>query len=431
MSRLFFTGANLIDGTGDAKADVTIVVEGERILAVGRGGAVPEPAADDKIYPLAGRSLMPGMVDGHAHLSYPNFDPDDLHSLEMTYPSTYVAVLAAINAETTLKAGFTAAAGAGSIHQIDRVLKDLINRGTVPGPRLLACGQDIVPTAGGMDLKPSWWRFGMTGLAAIVDGPIEVRKAVRAQAKEGNDLLKIYPQGGHGVPMRGMDMQQDEIEAACNTAHDKGKLVRAHVVTKPAILACLKAGVDIIDHGSGIDDEVIELLVKQDVYLLPSLYMASIAPQYYAAKKDKDDPARGVGQWFDRAAEKLARAQAAGVKMVVGDDFGTAMTPHGDNGKELAVYVNQLGLAAHDVIGWATKNGAEMMRKGDEFGTITPGKLADLLVVDGDPVADITVLGDPAKISVMQGGRFVTNWLEQQPAAAREERTDLQTVSHS
>jgi imidazolonepropionase-like amidohydrolase len=98
--------------------------------------------------------------------------------------------------------------------------------------------------------------------------------------------------------------------------------------------------------------------------------------------------------------------------MVVGDDFGTAITPHGDNGKELAVYVNQLGLPAHDVIGWATKNGAEMMRKGDEFGTVTPGKFADLLVVEGDPIADITLLGDPAKLSVMQGGRFVTNRLE-------------------
>jgi imidazolonepropionase-like amidohydrolase len=405
----------LLDGTGaKAVSGATVVVEGERILAVGKGGSAPAPALGDAVFDLAGKTLMPGMIAGHAHLSYPNFDPDDLNSIDMAMPPTQMAVIAAKNAEATLKAGFTAAAGAGSVHQIDRTLKDLIRADVIAGPRLMACGQDIMPTAGGMDLKPSWWRMGLTGLPLIVDGPYEVRKAVRQQAKEGNDFIKIYPQGGHGVPTRGsMDMQQDEIEAAVNTAHDKGKLVRAHVVTKPAIMACLKAGVDIVDHGDGIDDEVSELAVKLNVFFLPSLYMASIAPQYYAPRGDQIAPAERIGLWFERAAEKLARAQAGGVKFVTGDDFGTALTPHGDNGKELAVYVKRLGLNPVDVIGWATRNGAEMMRKDDQFGTIAAGKLADLLVVDGDPLADIELLGDPSNLLVvMQGGRFVTNRLQ-------------------
>lgn len=414
MRRTVFSNAMLLDGAGAKPvAGVTVVVEGERIFAVERGGRTPASTQGDLVYDLAGKTLMPGMIAGHAHLSYPNFDQDDLNSIDMARPPTHMAVIAAKNAEATLKAGFTAAAGAGSVHQIDRTLKDLIREGVIAGPRLMACGQDIVPTGGGMDLKPSWWRMGLTGLPLIVDGPYEVRKAVRLQAKEGNDFIKIYPQGGHGVPMRGgMDMQQDEIEAAVNTAHDKGKLVRAHVVTKPAIMACLKAGVDVIDHGDGIDDEVGELAVKQNAFFLPSLYMASIAPHYYAPRGDNIPPAERLALWFDRAAEKLARAQAAGVKFVVGDDFGTAITPHGDNGKELAVYVRRLGLKPIDIIGWATKNGAEMMRKDDQFGTIAPGKLADLLVVDGDPLADIELLGDPSNLSVvMQGGEFITNRL--------------------
>ena len=413
LGRLFFIDANVIDGSGAAHTATTVVVEGAHILAVGRGDAIPQPAADDIVHEMGGRTLMPGMVAGHAHLSYPNFDPDDLNSIDMDKPATYMAVIATKNAEATLKAGFTAAAGAGSVHQIDRMLKDLIRQGIIDGPRLLACGQDIMPTGGGMDLKPSWWQFGMTGLPLICDGPDEIRRAVRSQAKEGNDFIKIYPQGGHGVPDRGrMDMQQDEIESAVSAGHDKGKLVRAHVVTKPAILACLKAGVDIIDHGDGMDDEVIEVMVKQGTYVLPSLYMASIAPQYYAPRCDTMSPRNRINQWFDSAAKKLARAQAAGVKMVIGDDFGTAITPHGDNGKELAVYVNQLGIPAMDVLGWATKNGAEMMRKGHEFGAIEAGKFADLLVVNGDPVADITLLADPANLAVvMQGGRFITNKL--------------------
>ena len=411
MNRIFFTGARLLDGAGGQVSDASVVVEGERILAVGAPNAVPIPEARDVVYALHGRTLMPGMVAGHAHLSYANYDPADLTAVDMAMPATAMAIHAAKNAEATLKAGFTAAAGAGSVHQIDRVLKDLIRNGTILGPRLMACGQDVMPTAGGMDLKPSWWKCQMTGLPIIADGPIEMRRAVRLQAKEGNDFIKIYPEGGHGVPMRGLDMQQDEIEACVSAAHDKGKLVRAHVVRKEAIMACLEAGVDVLDHAGGIDDESCERIARQGVFVLPSLYLATVMPEYFAPLGD-GPPEERIRPWFDRAAVKLARAQAAGVRIVTGDDFGNARTPHGDNGKELAVYTDRLGLSAMDVITWATRNGAAMMRKEDQFGTIAPGKLADLLVVDGDPIAEMKVLGDPANLTVvMQGGRFVTNRL--------------------
>lgn len=407
MARLFFTDANLIDGTGIVRPGTSIVVEGKRIAAVGVGDAVPAPGADDTVYALNGKTLMPGMVAGHSHLSYPNYDVDDIYSLDMSRPATHIAILAAKNAETTLKAGFTAAAGAGSLHQVDRVLKGLIRDGTIQGPRLLACGRDLLPTGGALDLKPSWWKFGAEGLVYLVDGPMEMRKAVREQIREGNDLIKIFPEGGHGFPIRGMDMQQDEIEAAVQVAHDKGKMVRAHVFSKLGIMSCLKAGVDIIDHGDHLDDEAIEQMVKQGASLLPSLYYVVVV----SARKGHEYLERAHG-WLERAATMLGRAQTAGVNIVAGDDIGSNVTPHGDNGKELAVYVNQLGLSASDVIGWATRNGARMMRKSEDFGTITPGKLADLIVVDGDPIADITLLGDAANLSVvMQDGRFVTNRL--------------------
>jgi imidazolonepropionase-like amidohydrolase len=412
MTRIVFTGARLLDGEGGLASDVTVVVEGERILFAGAPNGAPPREPTDTVFALGGRTLMPGMVAGHAHLSYPNYDPADLTSVDMAMPATAMAIYAVKNAEVTLKAGFTAAAGAGGVHQIDRQLKDLIRKGVILGPRLMACGQDVMPTAGGMDLKPSWWKIGMTGLPIIADGPIEMRRAVRLQAKEGNDFIKIYPEGGHGVPMRGMDMMQVEIEACVQAAHDKGKLVRAHVLRKEAIMACLKAGVDVLDHAGGIDDESCELIAKQGVFVLPSLYLATVMPEYFAPPGEAGPPDITVGRWLDRAATKLARAQAMGVKIVAGDDFGNARTPHGDNGKELAVYTDRLGLPAMDVIAWATRNGAEMMRKADQFGTVAPGKLADLLVVDGDPVADMKVLGDPANLAVvMQGGRFITNRL--------------------
>jgi imidazolonepropionase-like amidohydrolase len=165
--------------------------------------------------------------------------------------------------------------------------------------------------------------------------------------------------------------------------------------------------VDILDHADHMDDEVIERVVAQGVFVLPSLYFLTDGYEDRSPQRLEQ-----VDRWLRQAATVLPRAQAAGVKLVTGDDFGTKRAPHGDNGKELAVYVNRLGLSARDVIVWATKNGADMMRKGDEFGTITAGKLADLLVVDGDPVADITLLGNPANLAVvMQDGRFVTNRL--------------------
>jgi imidazolonepropionase-like amidohydrolase len=361
---------------------------------------------------------MPGMVAGHAHLSYPDFDAYDLFNLDMRQSPIHLAVLAARNAETTLKAGFTAAASAGSLHQIDRMLKDFVRAGVVCGPRLMACGQDIVTTGGGLDIKPSWWELGMQGLPLIVDGPIEVRRAVRLQAKEGNDFIKIYPEGGHGVVMQGMDMEPDEIQAAVDAAHDKGKLVRAHAVTRRAIHACLDAGVDIIDHCDHLDEAVIARLVEQGVFILPSLYVPTVYVDIPGEAAKSGRRRERLERSMDKAAQMLARAQAAGVKIVIGDDFGTALAPHGDNGKELALYVDRLGLPAMDVIGWATRNGAEMMRQGDQFGTIAPGKLADLLVVDGDPLAQMSLLGDPANLAVvMQEGRFVTDRLAAEGAA--------------
>src|SRR5688572_14824872 len=137
MSRTFFTGAHLIDGHGGVQSNVTVVVDGNSIAEVGDAVSTSQPQLDDVVYDLAGRTLMPGMVAGHAHLSYPNFDPEDLNSIDMKYPATYIAVIATKNAEATLRAGCTAAAGAGSVHQIDRVLKDLIREGVIPGPRLM------------------------------------------------------------------------------------------------------------------------------------------------------------------------------------------------------------------------------------------------------------------------------------------------------
>ena len=197
MGRIFFRRANLIDGVHTPKKHATVVVEGERITAVGFNGDTPKPAAQDTVYDLNGRSLMPGMVQCHYHVAYDNIDT--LIDLDLKHPPTYLTLVAARNAELLLRSGFTGAVGAGSLHNIDVTLKRAIKNGLIQGPRFLCCGRDIVTTGDSVDFHPSWWKLGLEGLGLICDGPDAFRKAVRDEIKQGVEIIKLYPTGGHGL----------------------------------------------------------------------------------------------------------------------------------------------------------------------------------------------------------------------------------------
>src|SRR5271168_377547 len=162
MARIFFQGANLIDGEHGPLPNATVVIEGERIAAVGSNGDTPVPTAKDIVYDLNGRSLMPGMVQCHYHVAYDNVR--DLFELDMKHPATMLTLIAAKNAELLLRCGFTGAVGAGTLHNIDVTLKRAINQGMIPGPRFLACGRDVVTTGDSVDFHPSWWKLQMEGL---------------------------------------------------------------------------------------------------------------------------------------------------------------------------------------------------------------------------------------------------------------------------
>ncbi len=409
MGRIFFCGANLIDGIHPPKPHTTVVVEGARIIAIGTNGNVPRPTIHDTVYELGGKSLMPGMVMCHYHVAYDNIT--NMNDIDMKHSPTFLTLVAAKNAELLLRCGYTGAVGAGTLHNIDVTLKRAINAGMIPGPRFLACGRDIVTTGDSVDCHPSFWKLQMEGLARVCDGPDEFRKAVREEIKNGVDIIKIYPTGGHGLfwPAEVMTMTQEEIDAATQAAHERGKKIRGHIVSKKGILAGLKAGMDVIDHADMMDEECIELLVKQGTFVTPSLYF----PWMVVAEKKRtgksvwggvDEMERGL----EHAYTILPKAQAAGVKFVVGDDFGVGAMPHGDYAKELEAYVKGAGIAPLDVITWATRNGAELLGMKDEVGTIESGKLADLLVVNGNPAEDITVLQNRANLDVvMKGGHFV------------------------
>jgi imidazolonepropionase-like amidohydrolase len=331
-----------------------------------------------------------------------------------------MGVIAAKCAERTLNAGFTTYVGAGAIHNIDVVVRNLIDAGEISGPRIIPCSRDFVPTGNIVDFKPDFWHIADTPLAdrlgAVCDGPDEFRREIRRDVKRGAQMIKIYPEGGHGLPDLAR-LSLDEIRTAVETATLCNARVRCHVFSKPVIKTCIEEGVAIIDHGDHFDDELADLAIEHDVYVLPSLYFAKACVGVYHQQEDID-------RWFDYARTSLAAGIEKGVKYVTGDDFGLEQLPHGDNAKELALYVNELGVPAKEALKWATANGAEMSGLPD-IGRIAEGKFADLVVVDGDPIQDINVLTEPGKIGlVMKGGAIAKSTLsshgagEMQRAAA-------------
>jgi imidazolonepropionase-like amidohydrolase len=422
MGRTFFRNANLIDGINPPRKNSMVVVEDERITNVGSEADTPAPSANDVIFDLDGRSLMPGMVQCHYHVAYDNLG-SSLLDIDLKHPPTMLTLIAAKNAELLLRSGFTGAVGAGSLHNIDVTLKQAINRGLIQGPRFVACGRDIVTTGDSVDFHPSWWKLQMEGLGRICDGADEFRKAVREEIKQGVDMIKLYPTGGHGLswPSDIMTMTLDEMKAAADATHERGKKIRGHIVSKRGIIAALDAKIDVIDHADLMDDECIERMAKEGAFVVPSLYFPfMVAEEKRRTGRSNWGGADEMELGLEVAHRTLPKANAAGVKLLVGDDFGTTAMPHGDYAKELEAYVKGAGIPALDVIKWATRNGAELLGMKDDLGTIESGKLADLLVVNGDPSADITLLQDRANLHViMKGGKFVECQLTPSKATAK------------
>jgi imidazolonepropionase-like amidohydrolase len=420
-NKTFLLGARLIDGVNPPRDDMVIVIKDDRIANVTTAAKAPTRRKKDTVYDLAGQTLMPGMAFCHYHPAYDNVN--SLQEIDLKHPPTVLTLVASKHAELLLHSGYTMAVGAGAAHFIDVALRDCINNGLIPGPRIMACGRDVVSTGDSVDSHPKWWNLGLHGLAKICDGPDEFRKAVREEVANGVDIVKLYPTGGHGLPNASdfMSMSEEEINVAVRTAHDRGVKIRGHLISTRGIKAALTAGIDVVDHGDGTDDECLELFLKQGSYLAPSLYFPSRLVSGYLSGE-----APGLAPMIPELEHTLEnhpacvkRANDAGVPIVVGDDFGFgSLMPHGDYAKELAVYPELCGVSNLDVIRWATHNGAALQGRLDELGTVEQGKLADLLVVDGDPSKDLRVLQDRDNLkAIIKGGEFVKCSLEPQGVA--------------
>ena len=412
MSKTYLRGARLIDGLNKPTNNKVIVLEGERIESITTAAKAKKPTRKDKVFDLDGKVVMPGMCQSHYHPAYNNVESGQ--QIDLEHPPTYLTLIAAKNMELLLHCGFTSSIGAGAGHYIDVVMRDAIKAGLIPGPRVYACGRDIVTTGDSVDVHPKWWKLGMESFAKKCDGPDAFRKAVREEIHNGVDIIKLYPTGGHGLPTDRdfMSMGEDEIQVAVQSAHDRGMKIRGHLIGKRGILASLKAGIDIVDHDDDTDDECIEWFLKQGSYLAPSLYLPSrFVSAYLSGEAPGLEPLiPDLEHTLEHHPETVKKAHEAGVPLLIGDDFGfSGLMAHGDYAKELAVYPDLCGVSNLDVIKWATYNAAAFKGCADELGSVEQGKLADLIIVDGDPSKDLRVLAERSNIkAVIKNGEFMT-----------------------
>jgi imidazolonepropionase-like amidohydrolase len=413
VGRLVLAHATVVDADG-ARPRSTVVVEDRRIATV-RGGAdaAVDAGPEDRVVDLGGRTVMPGLVSSHFHATYHELG-SKMAPFGLEEPPALQAVRAAHHLELLLRCGFTGAVSAGAPFAIDASMKTAIAEGLFPGPRLMAGSRDVSTTGHAGDKSFPWyWDVGARGAVNRSDGPDEFRRAVREEIKQGAEIIKMFVTGGHGTvaPAEQTEMSRAEITAGIEAAHERGAKVRGHIANREALHMALDAEIDVVDHGDGLDEAAIERMVEAGTFLVPSqLFPARFAEMMGGGGLGFT---AGMAEDIERALAILPVANEAGVKLLCGDDYGAIGLPHGRYADELEFYVKEAGIAPLDVLRWATRHGAEVMDRGHELGAVREGYLADLLVVDGDPLTDIGVLQERGRlVAVMKGGTLVVDGLD-------------------
>ncbi|MBY0587556.1 amidohydrolase family protein [bacterium] len=398
----------LVDGTGQRALERSdIEIDQGRIRYV---GPVRESLSlDPKITVIdaTGHTVMPGLVEAHFHPTY--FNVAQLEDLDIKYPVEYVTLLAASNAKLALECGYTAARSGGSLFNIDVWLKKAIEDDITLGPRLAASGREICGVGGLMDWNPDFRRIGMEGLVLLVSGPDEARSAVRKLVKDGVEWVKTYPTGDAAAPNvndhHTLCMTFEEMHAVVQTAHNHKLKVTGHCRATEGIKNALRAGYDAIEHGTFMDDEALDLLLARDVPVVPALYFEKASVEHGPSFDMPQEVIDGHQETLEAGAESALKILKAGGRIGMGGDYGFAWNPHGDYAKELAFFVNDVGFSTMETITCATKRGAEILGRASEIGTLEVGKLADLLIVPGNVLTDITLLQQRDRfLAVMQGG---------------------------
>jgi len=419
-SNYFFENGTIIDGTGAAARPGAVLVEDDKITAIGEDatGRASQMAQGVTRIDARGMTVMPGLIDAHVHLSF-----DDAQSnAEIFYHrrNALSALVAAYNARKVLRAGVTSILDPDSVYECTIDLRDAIESGVIEGPRI-ACGAYALMTSVGGTAGRLIPDHGVIGWGKVLKDKDEIVAEVRRQIKIGADWIKVHvtgliPRQKHKGELS--VWMPDELKLLCDVAHDLGTPVVGHCRGAKAVRDAANAGFDLIYHATGMDDEALEAVIDKRVPIAPTLtFQANMADFGETVGADK-----GLRDFFRSeitdSVETLKRAYAAGVPLLCGSESGFSMVPYGEwHYREMEVFTRYLGFTPLQAVQCATQAGAFALRMEGKIGVIAPGYLADVICVDGDPSKDVAVLGEPGRIKhVMIGGKM----MDISPPAARK-----------
>jgi imidazolonepropionase-like amidohydrolase len=413
MNTILIVGARIWDASGSNAFEGDVLVEGNRIRAVSR---VPGQLSRTgcQLIDAKGMTLMPGLVEGHAHLSFESVtSTEDL----ISPPPEEHTLLTARVAKVLLDHGFTSAYGASAAKfRLDVAVRNEVNAGRLPGPRIRAGSLEITVTGGLGDESRLHNRRDAPAL--VIDGPEQMRKAVRLCCREGCDNIKLDVSGDPfypNTPAHSTPMSLDEIRMAVDTAHSFGRRVNAHTRSITSIQNCLRAGVDVLYHCEYTDEQTLDMLeeAKDRIFVAPTvslfhtmLYEASpwVTPEVACAM--------GIDQLLEASKQTHTQLRKRGIRHVIGGDFGFAWSKQGTNARDLQFFVDYYGYTPAEALRCATRNGGALMMMDavEKLGEVREGYLADLLLVDADPMVDLAVLLDPERlVMIMKDGQIHKN----------------------
>ncbi|MGH8852475.1 MAG: amidohydrolase family protein [Casimicrobiaceae bacterium] len=410
--KTIFAGARILDGSGAAPYAGDVVVDGNTIVDVAPAGQARRQPADAVVVDCAGATLMPGLIEPHAHLSF--VDQATPHAFS-TLPVEEHLLLALKHARLYLDQGFTAAFSAAATKpRLDVVVRNAIRSGDFPGPRLLAASVQLTVTGGVGDLRQLHLDPGEAMYTLPCDGPAEFRRAAREACREGVDVLKIVASGDTStpsVPSARTLMADDEVAAVTEVARQHERRVAAHARSAGSVKMCLRHGVDVIYHATCADDEAKDMLEsrKDRVFVAPALSVTwtRLHEAGGFGLPSSDAIRTRIARDLELTVECMKDLHRRGVRVLPGGDYGFLWNPHGNNARDLAHFVDLLGFTPMEAIVAATRLGGEIMGLPGTLGQVRKGFLADLLVVDGDPLADVRILQDRGRLlAIMQDGVF-------------------------
>ena len=396
--------------------DGTVVIDGELIAWVGPSPELPNEFRDEGIPAIAagGATVMPGLIDGHMHISFG--EPHTEEELYIYTPSPYRAIRAAANAEKVLLAGVTSACDPGGPTGIAPAVRDAVAAGIIQGPRFSAAGRQITTQQGIGDTLPRWVDVDESSFGALVHGRDELLKEIRDQVKDGVDLIKIAG-SGPGTTEWGA-FRLDELELAVDEAHRLGRPVAMHARSRQSVADAVGAGVDWIMHASYMDTETLDRVLARGVPLLPAMTLLVNSLEAGGMRPAVSDSIR---RELDAAVSILSKAHEQGATLIAGSESGFAMTPYGQwHTREMELFVSHLGMTDMRALLCMTRDAAiAVPGHSAMIGTLTPGKYADMLIVDGRPDEDVCVLADRRRLRVIKEGREVQPWRPDAAVARR------------